>query len=92
MWPNELPVDGRPARNVKVINKIGDWLQTSNIPKLVLWASPGSLITEKVAGWMQENYRNLEAVYIGKGLHFVQEDQPESIGRNINIWHQRTFN
>ncbi len=92
MWPNELPVDGRPARNVKVINKIGDWLKTSKIPKLVLWASPGSLITEKEASWMQENYRNLEAVYIGRGLHFIQEDQPEAIGRNINIWHQRTFN
>ena len=92
MWPNELPVEGHPARNVKVINRIGDWLKTSKIPKLLLWASPGALITEKEASWMQENYSNLEAVYIGRGQHFVQEDQPESIGRNINIWHQRTFN
>ena len=92
MWPNELPVEGHPARNVKVINKIGNWLKKSKTPKLVLWASPGSLITQKEASWMQKNYRNLEAVYIGNGIHFVQEDQPESIGRNINIWHQRTFN
>ncbi len=91
VWPNELPIEGKPARNVLVAEKIGEWLKKSDIPKLLLYATPGALISPEVATWMQENYRNLQAVYIGKGRHFVQEDQPESIGRNIFSWYQRTF-
>lgn len=91
LWPNELPIEGIPARNVMVIEKIGEWLKKSRIPKLLLYATPGAIISPEVATWMQENYRNLQAVYIGTGAHYIQEDQPESIGRNIFSWHQRTF-
>jgi haloalkane dehalogenase len=40
---------------------------------------------------MQENYRNLESVFVGYGGHYIQEDNPEAIGRNINLWYQRKF-
>jgi haloalkane dehalogenase len=28
-------------------------------------------------------------MYIGEGLHFVQEDQPYAIGRAISDWYRR---
>ena len=31
----------------------------------------------------------IETVYIGAGLHFVQEDQPYAIGRAISDWYRR---
>jgi haloalkane dehalogenase len=35
---------------------------------------------------MQRNYRNLEAVFVGQGSHYIQEDVPEAIGRNVAAW------
>ncbi len=32
---------------------------------------------------------HLEAAYIGQGLHFIQEDQPDAIGRAISDWMRR---
>lgn len=89
MWPNELPIGGKPARNVEAITTIGKWLKKSKIPKLLLYADPGVIVSPTDAMWMQENYRNLQAVFIGKGLHYVQEDQPHTIGRNIHSWYLR---
>lgn len=91
VWPNELPIGGEPARNVAAVNKVGAWLKESSTPKLLLYVSPGALVTPDTARWMQENYRNLEAIFVGYGGHYIQEDNPEAIGRNINLWYQRKF-
>jgi hypothetical protein len=32
VWPNELPIAGEPARNVNVIETIGEWLKVSDTP------------------------------------------------------------
>ena len=89
VWPNELPIEGEPARNVIAINRIGKWLEKSKQPKLLLFAAPGALVSPEEAMWMQEHYRNLEAVFVGTGAHYIQEDQPEAIGRNILSWYLR---
>jgi haloalkane dehalogenase len=91
MWPNELPVAGTPARNVKVVERISHWLRSSETPKLVQYASPGVMIPPKAADWMANNYRNIETQFIGYGRHFIQEDNPEAIGRGIVDWHRRQF-
>ena len=91
VWPNELPIAGEPARNVKVVEAVGEWLKKSTIPKLLLYVSPGAIVTPESAQWMQDNYSNLEAIFVGYGAHYIQEDNPEAIGRNINLWYQRQF-
>ncbi len=91
VFPNELPVGGEPARNARVISNIGKWLKTSEVPKLVQYASPGIMIPPKAAEWMTKNYRNIESQFVGYGLHFIQEDNPEAIGRGIADWHRRNF-
>ena len=67
MWPNELPVAGTPARNVEVVERISEWLRSSETPKLVQYASPGVMIPPKAADWMAKNYRNIETQFIGYG-------------------------
>jgi len=91
VWPNELPIGGEPARNVTAINQAGAWLKESPVPKLLLYVSPGAIVTPESAVWMQENYSNLEAIFVGYGGHYIQEDNPEAIGRNISLWYQRKF-
>jgi len=89
VWPNELPIAGKPARNVEVVRRVGEWLETSATPKLLLYARPGAIIDPDTAALMQARYRNLEAIFVGPGSHYIQEDNPEVIGRNVALWYQR---
>lgn len=91
VWPRELPISGIPARNVKVVEAYGKWLKTSRTPKLLQYVSPGALIPPDRAEWAAENFRNLETQFVGNGLHFIQEDNPQAIGRGIIDWHRRNF-
>lgn len=89
MWPNELPIGGTPARNVRVVERIGEWLRTSDTPKLLQYASPGAIMPPQAAEWAALNFRNIETQFVGYGLHFIQEDNPEAIGRGIVDWYRR---
>lgn len=88
-WPRELPAGGEPARNVQIVRGIGDWMRTTDIPMLHLWARPGALNDEEFAREMVQRVRNIQSTFIGAGRHYVQEDQPEMIGRAIADWRRR---
>ncbi|MEE9254641.1 MAG: haloalkane dehalogenase [Pseudomonadales bacterium] len=89
VWPNELPIGGAPARNVEVVEAVGKWLERSRMPKLLQYARPGAIVTPERAAWMAEHYRNLETQFVGYGSHYIQEDNPEAIGRGIADWYRR---
>ncbi len=91
VWPNELPIAGEPARNVAVVRRIETWLRESDTPKLIQYADPGVMITAERAQWMIENYRNVETQFVGYGSHYIQEDNPQAIGRGIVEWHRRSY-
>ncbi len=88
-WPRELPTGGEPARNVDVVNRIGGWMQGTDIPMLFMWARPGALNNESFADAMEERVKNIQIAFIGAGRHFIQEDQPENIGRTLADWRRR---
>jgi haloalkane dehalogenase len=89
VWPNELPIGGEPARNVEAVEKVGQWLRTSGTPKLLLYARPGAIVGPEAAEWMAANYRNIETRFVGYGAHYIQEDNPEVIGRSIADWYRQ---
>jgi len=91
VWPNELAIGGEPARNVEVVEAIGEWLEVSSVPKLIPYVSPGALLGPDVAQWMAENYSNVELQFVGYGGHYIQEDNPQAIGRGIVEWHRRVL-
>ena len=88
-WPCEIPIDGKPADVHEAVAAYNAWLQQTRLPKLLLWAKPGALIRKKAVEAASERFPNLESVYIGRGLHFVQEDNPDGIGEAIADWVQR---
>ena len=62
-----------------------DWLATSRVPKLLVKAEPGLLIA---GGANLDFARRLPAqteVTVA-GVHFLQEDSPDEIGRAIAGW------
>lgn len=86
VWTNEVLIGGEPARNAPAAEAINDWLMTAEQPKVLLYASPGAGLPLEAAAWIGENFANTETRFVGRGLHFIQEDQPESIGRNLADW------
>ena len=85
-WPNEIPLDGEPADVAEVVQAYADWLQRSDVPKLLLYATPGAILRADMVAWCREHIQSLTCVDIGPGLHFVQEDQPHAIGRALRTW------
>jgi haloalkane dehalogenase len=62
-----------------------DWLGSSDVPKLFLKAEPGAILAgdglvDLVRGWPALTETTV------KGVHFVQEDSPDEIGRAIADW------
>ena len=66
-------------------------LKSAKTPKLLQYVSPGATIPPSAAKWMAVNYANIETQFVGYGRHFIQEDNPESIGRGIVDWYRRNF-
>ena len=85
-WPNEIPIEGEPARNIPPMMAALEWLTTSPQPKLVFYVSPGFILPPQAAEWVGANFSNVETRFLGAGVHFVQEDHPELIGRNLSDW------
>ena len=83
-WPREIPIDGVPADVHRIVDGYSKWLAVSDVPKLFINAEPGSILV----GTQREFCRawpNQTEVTV-KGIHFIQEDSPDEIGRAISSW------
>ena len=83
-WPREIPVDGQPADVVAIVRSYGEWLSTAAVPKLFVDAEPGAIL-RGAARELCRTWPNQTEVRV-KGVHFVQEDSPNEIGRAIAEW------
>ena len=84
-FPREIPIEGEPADVVAIVTAYDEWLKTSSVPKLFLKGEPGGILS---AGRDVDFARSLPAqteVTVA-GVHYVQEDSPDEIGRAIADW------
>jgi haloalkane dehalogenase len=81
-WPRELPIDGEPEDVVGIVQSYGKWLESSDLPKLFINADPGIILTGAPREYCR-TWRNQKEVTV-KGLHFIQEDSPEEIGKALS--------
>jgi haloalkane dehalogenase len=83
-WPRELPIEGTPADVVAIAESYAGWLRSSPVPKLFVNAEPGAILTgaqrELCRSW--PNQREVTV----PGIHYVQEDAPDEIGRALAGW------
>ncbi|GAA3773180.1 haloalkane dehalogenase [Streptomyces chiangmaiensis] len=84
-WVRQIPIDGEPADVAEIATSYADWLATSSVPKLFVKAEPGALLA---GGANLEFARGLPAQteVTVPGVHYVQEDSPDEIGRAIADW------
>jgi haloalkane dehalogenase len=86
-FPRELPIDGEPGDVVETVTEYGAWLASSDIPKLLVKAEPGVLVTG-ASYELCRRWPNQHEVTV-PGLHYLQEDSPEEIGHAIADWSSR---
>jgi haloalkane dehalogenase len=83
-WPRQIPIAGEPADVVEIVQGYADWMDGNDIPKLFIDADPGSILVGRQREFCR-SWPNQTEVRV-KGLHFVQEDSPDEIGRAIADW------
>jgi haloalkane dehalogenase len=83
-WPREIPVDGEPPDMVEIVTAYGEWLASSEVPKLLVNADPGSILVGRPREFAR-SWPNQKEVTV-KGSHFIQEDSPHEIGEAVRYW------
>jgi haloalkane dehalogenase len=85
-FARETPIGGEPPEVWEAVEAYSRWLQQSTMPKLLLYATPGALLTREHVDWCRDYIRNLDVIHIGEGTHFLQEGSPDAIGHEIATW------
>lgn len=81
-WPREIPIEGEPEDVVEIIHSYGKWLESSILPKLFINADPGTILTGAPREYCRTWPKQREITV--KGLHFIQEDSPDEIGKAVS--------
>ena len=84
-WVRQIPIDGESADVTSIVSAYAEWLAKSNVPKLFVKAEPGVLVAgganlDTVRSWPAQTEVTVP------GVHFIQEDSPDEIGRAIAGW------
>ena len=85
-WPREIPIEGEPGKVCQIVNEYAEWMKTNNIPKLFINAEPGAITTGKIRDFCR-SWKNQTEVTV-KGIHFIQEDSPDEIGKALSKWYK----
>ena len=80
-WPRQIPVGGEPKDVISIVEGYGQWMCKNDIPKLFVNGDPGSILIGDQREFCR-SWRNQNEVTV-KGLHFIQEDSPNEIGKAI---------
>ena len=84
-WPRQIPIEGEPADVVAIVGAYADWLATSDVPKLFVKAEPGGILASGAdLAFVRKLPAQTEVTVAG--IHYVQEDSPDEIGRAIAGW------
>src|ERR1700689_1244892 len=82
-FPNELPIAGEPPDVYAMMERAHAALAVSTYPKLLFAAEPGALVPLGFAEELAGKLKDCRLVNLGDGIHFLQEDHPETIGRSV---------
>jgi len=83
-WPRQIPLAGEPDDVSAIADAYGEWRAHSDVPKLVINAEPGAILTGAQREFCR-HFPNQTEVTVA-GSHFIQEDSPDEIAAAINAW------
>ena len=79
-------MDGTPADNHKKLEAYHVWLEETDLPKLMFYSDDGALLKGESLKWCL-GLKNIVAVDLGDGIHFVQETCPHRVGVELSKWY-----
>jgi haloalkane dehalogenase len=85
-FPRELPIAREPADVYQALQSAHASLKASAYPKLLFAGEPGAVVAPEFAETFAASLRHCALVRLGPGRHYLQEDQPEAIGRSVAGW------
>lgn len=78
-WIREVPLARMgPTHMVDIAESYGNWLATSDVPKLFINADPGAILVGPQREFCRR-WANQQEVTV-RGIHYVPEDSPHEIG------------
>lgn len=83
----DLPIEGQPAHTVKIAEDYSRWLGQCDIPKLMIRAEPGYLLTNRLYD-IAKAWPNQTEVTV-EGGHYIQETTPSLVGEAIAAFVRR---
>ena len=83
-FPNELPIAGTPSDVYAMAYH--DWLLETETPKIFFHAAPGIFIPPARAAFYSNHLKSCRTVDLGEGYHYLQDDHPDTIGKEIAVW------
>lgn len=87
----ELPWNGKCESTVALIKQYADYLQQTNIPKLLMFSVPGFITPIDTVTWTKKHLSHLTMLDLGDALHCAQEINPELMGKAIAVWYQASL-
>jgi haloalkane dehalogenase len=81
------PKSHRPGDTIDLINRYAAALPKSLIPKLLLYGTPGMVVRQRAVVVARAQIDHMRIEPIGRGKHFLPEDEPENIGQQIAKFH-----
>ncbi|MEM7371725.1 MAG: haloalkane dehalogenase [Bacteroidota bacterium] len=87
-WPEDVPISDTPKDVAEATRSYSQWLQETEIPKLYFYVSPGVANKADTITWIKQSFPNLSSIFLGEGLHFIQEDYPHEIGVELSKWYR----
>ena len=85
-FANELPIAGEPADVDALLRSAYARLEASQYPKLLFVGDPGALLSPAAAERLAAELHECELVQLGAGRHYLQEDNPHTIGQAVADW------
>ena len=85
-WARQIPVAGDPPDVVDLLTAGWSALARRDIPKLLLYATPGAVIGPDVVRWAVATQPGLATVHLGDGIHFLPEERPHEVATALSDW------
>jgi haloalkane dehalogenase len=83
-WPRQVPIEGEPAEVVEIVERYGELMAQSEIPKLFINGDPGAILIGRPREFCRTWPAQTEVTV--PGLHYLQEDSPGLIGQALSEW------
>jgi haloalkane dehalogenase len=83
-WAQQIPFDGEPAETHEILTACSEYLSTSDVPKLLVRADPGAILTGAAATFARSF--PVQHHVVVPASHFVPEDAPEQLREALRGW------